>query len=476
MLDIKGCGSAEAVFRFFEEISRIPHASANTAPIAEYLVAFADKRGLECIRDEADNVIIKKAATAGYENRPTVIIQGHTDMVPAVDQSIDFDFSTDALSLYVDGDFLRARGTTLGADDGIAVAYALALLDSSDIPHPAIEAVFTSDEEIGLIGAGALDASSLNGRMLINLDSDAEGVFTVGCAGGLRCDVIKSYEQTETDGHVYSLSVTSLRGGHSGVEIDKGRTNAIKVLADMLASLGDIRLISLDCGNADNAIPKDASATFISNKNLDIPLHTLTESTQEELVSMGESAAEIICVGIYEPSREALGIEDTKDIISLIQDIPTGVLAMSEDIEGLVETSENLGMASLFGGSLALTVSVRSAVGEKKRAAANNIKSIAAKHGAIYTERGEYPSWEYKRESYLRDTMCRVYREMYNKEPEVVIIHAGLECGLLCDKIAGLDCLSLGPDNLEIHTPRERLSISSATRVWEYLLEVLKNI
>lgn len=476
MLNINSGKNSAKVFDFFEEISKIPHASSNTAPIAEYLVAFSEARGLECIRDEADNVIIKKCATAGYENRPTVIIQGHTDMVPAVDGNASFDFQTDPLQLYVDGDFLRARGTTLGADDGIAVAYALALLDSDDIPHPAIEAVFTSNEEIGLLGAGAIDGSKLNGRLLINIDSDAEGIFTVGCAGGVRCDISRSYDTVEGDGHVYSLSVSSLRGGHSGVEINKGRTNAIKTLASMLRELSDIRLISLDCGNADNAIPKDASATFISDKNLDVLLRTLTQSVQDELLAAGEMGAGIECVGIYEPSRSSISAEDTKDVISLLLDIPTGVLAMSNDIEGLVETSENLGIASLFDGALRVTVSVRSAVGEKKREAVKNLKTIAQNYSAILTQHGEYPSWEYKRESYLRDTMCKIYEDMYKKAPRVDIIHAGLECGLLCDKIPGLDCLSLGPDNFDIHTPSERLSISSATRVWEYLLEVLKNI
>ena len=476
MLDIKGIGSCEKVFGFFSEISKIPHASANTAPIAEYLVAFANERSLTCIRDEKDNVIIKKNATAGYENRPTVIIQGHTDMVPAVAQNVNFDFQNDALRLYIDGDFLRAEGTTLGADDGIAVAYALALLDSTDIPHPAIEAVFTSDEEIGLLGAGAIDPKNIDGRLLINIDSDAEGVFTVGCAGGVKIDINKKYEQSETDGQVYSLSVCDLRGGHSGIEINNGRINAIKALAEMLDQLKEIRLISLECGNADNAIPKNACATFVSEKNIDLLLRTVTEGAQHDLHAASESAARVECTGAYEPSCYAISVEDTREIIDMMLEIPTGVVSMSRDVEGLVETSDNMGIARMFEGNMWLTVSVRSAVGTEKRRVADMMGAIAKKYGAQLSEHGEYPSWEYKRDSYLRDTMCKIYKDMYNKDAEVVIIHAGLECGLLCDKIPSLDCLSLGPDNFDIHTPDERLSISSTVRVWEYLLEVLKNI
>ncbi len=464
---------AERFFDFFAEISKIPRGSGNTKPIADHLSAFAEARGLEYVRDASDNVVIRKPATAGYEDRPGVIFQGHTDMVL---QSASGDISSlekNAVTLLCDGDLLHADGTTLGADDGVALAYAMAILDSSDIPHPAFEAVFTSDEEIGLLGASALDGGSIRGRVMINIDSDAEGIFTVGCAGGRRVDISLPVTHTAAEGARLTLTVDGLKGGHSGIEIDKGRTNATKRLAEYLSALGDIRLISLSGGNADNAIPASASAEFISEKTMS-RLSEIIDGVKNSLPADAER--ENVTLAKAGEAKAALGEKDTKKLLSLIGELPSGVIKMSEDIEGQVETSLNLGIAELSDKSASLSFSVRSAKGAEKERLTDSLRTIAKKYGASVETHGDYPAWEYRKDSPLRDTMCRVYREMYEKEPEVVTIHAGLECGIFSDKLEGLDCISIGPDAYDIHTPEERLSVSSAVRVWEFLLEVLKNI
>ncbi len=464
---------AEKFFDFFAEISRIPRGSGNTKAIADYLSDFAKRRGLEYIRDNADNVVIKKSATEGYESRPAIIFQGHTDMVL---QSASGDISEireKGVKIISEGGFLHADGTTLGADDGVAVAYALAVLDSSDIPHPAFEAVFTSDEEIGLLGACALDSKSINGRMMINIDSDAEGIFTAGCAGGRRMDITLPIDRKVKAGNRYALTIDGLRGGHSGIEIDKGRTNAVKRLAEYLSAIEDIRLISLTGGVADNAIPASASAEFISDKSMS-EMNDIIDSirakaplnAEKENVTLARSGKETPC-----PS-----LEDTNKLLSLIGELPSGVIKMSKEVAGQVETSLNLGVAKLDDSEASLTFSIRSAKGAEKEKLAKRLLDIAKKHGARVSEHGDYPAWEYRCNSPLRDTMCRIYREMYGKDAEVVTIHAGLECGIFSDKLEGLDCISIGPDAYDIHTPDERLSVSSAVRVWQYLLEILKNI
>lgn len=473
MIDISDYKSVTAPFRFFEEFSKIPRGSGNTAAIADYLVSFAEARGLFVYRDSFDNVVIRKPATTGYENKPTVIFQGHTDIVAEKLQNVNIDMQKEGLRLYRDGDFLRAEGTTLGADDGVALAYALAVLDSDEIAHPEFEAVFTSDEEVGLTGATGLDVSVLKGRMLINIDSDEEGIFTAGCAGGARVDISLSQPTSWCVGGICRLSVGGLLGGHSGVEIDKNRTNAIRALMKILAALREVRLISVVAGNADNAIPRDAIATFTTRSSA-IEVAEAMNKIKASLPDEEKSAAFSFekKLGI----ARALGKAESENLISLILDLPNGVTRMSEDIDGLVETSLNLGIARLSDGAAELTVSVRSAKGERKAELLAKIADICGRHGAASSVRGEYPAWEYRRESHLRDVMCEVYKNMYGKDAKVVTIHAGLECGIFSDKIEGLDCVSIGPDNYDIHTPEERLSIPSFARVWEYLIEVLKSL
>ena len=474
MLNIDGFSSIEKVVRFFEEFSAIPHGSGNTSLIADYLVDFAKKRGLEYKRDGADNVVIRKGATKGYESRPAVIFQGHLDMVAEKKPGARIDMEKEGLTLYRDGDFLRAKDTTLGGDDGVALAYALALLDSDDIPHPDFEAVFTSDEEIGLLGAVAIDPEWIKGRLLINIDSDEEGVFTVGCAGGMRSDVTLPVKRTNSDTNAYKVKAYGFKGGHSGVEIDKGRVNANKALVDIIARIGDISIKDIRGGNADNAIPRECECIFTSPIDPSVLIERLGNEMKEKYKDIEPDIA--LSVEKIKSSVAGISVEDSKNLIALLCELPSGIIAMSSDIEGLVETSLNMGILRLEGDKAEISFSVRSAKGAEKQALGDRLERIAKAHGADYSTRGEYPAWEYKKDSHLRDVMKKVYEDMYGSSPEIVIIHAGLECGIFSEKIEGLDCVSIGPNNYDIHTTEERLSLSSLKRVWEFLLQVLREI
>ena len=474
MLNIDDFKSIEKVVRFFEEFSAIPHGSGNTSFIADYLVDFAKKRDLDYSRDNADNVIIRKPATKGNEDRPAIIFQGHLDMVAEKKPGAAIDMEKEGLTLYRDGDFLRAKDTTLGGDDGVALAYALALLDSDDIPHPDFEAVFTSDEEIGLLGAVALDPTKIKGRLLINIDSDEEGVFTVGCAGGMRSDVTLPVHRINSDFDSYRVKVSGFKGGHSGVEIDKGRVNANKALVEIVSKIGDISIVDIRGGNADNAIPRECECVFSSA----VDRTELISKLGDELKAKYKDIEPDITVNTEKVECAAAGltIEDSKNLISLLYELPSGIIAMSKDIPGLVETSLNMGILKLDEDKAEISFSVRSAKGAEKQALGDRLEKIAKDHGAAYSTRGAYPAWEYKKDSHLRDVMKKVYEDMYAKSPEIVIIHAGLECGIFSEKIEGLDCVSIGPNNYDIHTTEERLSLSSLERVWEFLLAVLKEI
>lgn len=474
MLNINDHKSIEKVVRFFEEFSAIPHGSGNTSLIADYLVDFAVNRGLDHVRDNADNVIIRKKATAGYEDRPAIIFQGHLDMVAEKKPGAPIDMEKEGLTLYRDGDFLRAENTTLGGDDGVALAYALALLDSDDIPHPDFEAVFTSDEEIGLLGAVAIDPNEIKGRLLINIDSDEEGVFTVGCAGGMRSDVTLPVRREASVNPTYRLKTSGFKGGHSGVEIDKGRVNASKALVEVLTNLEGVMISELRGGNADNAIPRECECVFASENDYS----ALVEELGTQIKARYSDIEPDIVITLEKLSTDILPVckEDSARLISLLDKLPSGIIAMSTDVLGLVETSLNMGILRLESDRAEVSFSVRSAKGVEKQKLGDRLEDIAKQHGASYSTRGEYPAWEYKKDSHLRDVMKKVYEDMYNKSPEIVIIHAGLECGIFSEKIDGLDCVSIGPNNYDIHTTEERLSLSSLERVWEFLLNVLKEI
>lgn len=456
------------VFHFFEELTRIPHGSGDMAAVSGWVTDFAGKRGLRYRQDSMGNVVIWKDASPGYEDHPAVILQGHLDMVCVKDPGVEHDFHSDPLTLVLDGDWLKAEGTTLGGDDGAAVAYMMAVLDDDTIPHPPLEAVFTVDEEIGLLGAAGLDCSDLKGRLLINLDSEEEGVFTVGCAGGARCDLERALPVGSVSGDVCTLSVSGLPGGHSGAEIHKNIPNANRVLAECLRQLPGARLVSLHGGEQDNAIPSQAQAEFV------LP----TGQASDVVSKIGEALghASYSFTSASRTVQNALSAADTCKAVELILAAPNGVQAMEPDLPGQVKTSLNLGILRLKDGALRLTWSVRSSVEAEKEALVQKLQALADGWGASLSRRGDYPAWAYRSDSVLRETMVRVYREQTGKDPVVMTIHAGLECGLLSEKLPRLDAVSIGPDMRDIHTSRERISVSSVQRTWKFLLAVLAEL
>lgn len=471
----------ERALYYFEEISRIPHGSRNTKQISDYLVSFAKEHGLRYAQDEVNNVVIYKDGTAGYEHHPVVILQGHMDMVAEKTKDSPIDFATDPLALRTDGEFIWAEGTTLGGDDGIAVAYALAILEAEDIPHPPLECVFTVDEEIGMEGAAALDPALLKGRVFLNCDSEAEGILTVSCAGGARSDLELPVSIEKAEGKGIHLYVDGLTGGHSGAEAHKGRANSNKVMGELLAKLLKLtpyRLVYVRGGQKDNAIPRYTMAKIIVAENLlDEAVANIQRLSDELLKAMPaeETRAKIsyelcVCRG------SAMSILSTRKAVGMLYEVPNGVKAWSKDIEGLVQTSLNLGILKSEDGKLSMSFSVRSSVNDEKTALTEELRAIAAKYGAEYSQHGDYPAWEYRKDSPLRELMVRTFEVLYGRKPVVEAIHAGLECGLFSGKLPGLDAVSFGPDMQDIHTTRERLSIASAARTWKYLLAVLERL
>ncbi len=469
-----------SVFRFFEEICAIPHGSGNTKGVSDYCVRFAAARGLEHIQDELGNVVIIAPAAPGYEAAPPIIVQGHLDMVCAVAPGCEKDMAREGLDLFVEGDLIGARGTSLGGDDGAAVAMILALLDDPSLPRPRLEAVFTVDEETGMFGAQGLDVSPLRGRTMLNLDSEEEGVFTVSCAGGARAYLQWTLPCEPVAAQPLRMRVEGLQGGHSGVEIDKGRGNANLLMGRLLRTLREtapIRLVSLGGGTADNAIPSACDAEIAAAPEDAMALLDAADRLCE--VYRKEYAVTDPGVRIRAEMRpteklNALGEADTERLLNALALLPNGIQAMSADLPGLPETSLNLGMLRLDGGAAEMTFSVRSSVASRKQEVLARLRCAAAVFGAEFEVSGEYPAWEYRADSPLRERMLRIYERMFGTQPQVLAIHGGLECGLLAEKLPGLDCVSVGPEMLGIHSPAERMSISSMERTWRFVREILK--
>ena len=469
----------KAVFGYFEKICSIPHGSKNTKMISDYLVEFAKEQGLKYIQDNANNVILFQEGTCGMEDHEPVILQGHMDMVCEKDADCPIDMAVEGLDVTHDGVSVFAKGTTLGADNGIALAYAMALMADKSIPHPPLEVIVTVDEEIGMLGADVIDLSVLKGRKLINLDSEDEGIFTVSCAGGCRATITLPVERRAVYGPCIRLSVDGLQGGHSGAEIHKNLANANKVMGEFMNRIQNLMplcLTSLSGGSKDNAIPRSCQATLVAmGIHLD-RINDIAQALQDEIrEKYDEPEATVQAFDVDALGGNSLSTESTANVIALLCACPNGVQAMSQDIPGLVQTSLNLGIAKL-GDRFSATFSVRSSVNTEKLELLNQLKELCRFHNGTYSEMGDYPAWEYKKDSDLRDTMVKVYTDMFGKEPQVMAIHAGLECGLLGEKIPGLDCVSVGPQMHDIHTSREKLEIGSTERTWKYLLEVLKNL
>ena len=467
----------EAVFGYFEKICSIPHGSRNTKAISDFLVDFAREQGLRYIQDESNNVILFQEGTCGMEDHPPVILQGHMDMVCEKDAAIPLDMAKDGLDVTHDGVHVFARGTTLGGDDGIALAYSMALLADKTIPHPPLEIIITVDEEIGMLGADTIDLSMLKGRTLINLDSEDEGVFTVSCAGGATATICLGADRKAVYGPCIRLVVDGLQGGHSGAEIHKNRANANKVMGEFMSrvqKLMPLCLTSFSGGTKDNAIPRSCQATLVAMGIRLERINAIAQELQQEIrEKYDEPEAVVQAFDVDALGGNSLSTEDTARVIALLCSAPNGVQAMSREIPGLVQTSLNLGIAKL-GDRFTATFSVRSSVNQEKQELLEKLRALADFHEGTYSQMGEYPAWEYRKDSPLRDTMVRLYREMFGKDPQVLAIHAGLECGLLGEKLPGLDCVSIGPQMHDIHTSREKLEIASTERVWRFLLEVLK--
>ena len=467
------------VFGYFEKLCSIPHGSRNTKAISDWLVSVAKELGIRYIQDELNNVLMFREGTCGYEDHAPVVLQGHMDMVCDQDDSSTINMETDGLDVAHDGQWVFAKGTTLGGDNGIAVAYALALLADKTIPHPPLEVIFTVDEEIGMEGAAGVDLSMLKGRTLINMDSEEEGIFTVSCAGGARSTITLPVQRRVVYGPCVKLTVEGLRGGHSGVEIHKKLANANKVMGEFLGQVQQLMplcITSLTGGAKDNAIPRSCEVTFVALGMHPERINDVAEQLQARIRKEYDEP-EVIIRGdnVDALGGNALTTESTAKVIALLNAAPNGVQSWSKDIEGLVQTSLNLGVVRLEE-ELKMTFAVRSSVNLEKRELLDRLKELAAFYEAECGEMGDYPAWEYRKDSPLRDTMVRVYREMTGKDASVVAIHAGLECGLLSEKLPGLDCVSIGPDMMDIHTSRERLNIASTERTWKFLLEVLKEL
>ena len=467
-----------SVLKFFDEISKIPRGSGNTRKISDYLVSFATERTLEYIRDEYNNVIIKKYASAGMENHAPVIIQGHTDMVCEKDSGCTKDMSSEGLDLVLDGDTLYAKGTTLGADDGIAIAMMLAILDSDEIAHPLIEAVMTVDEETGMTGATMLDVSPLKGTRMINIDSEDEGIFTVGCAGGNVTTCSVDLKRTKKHGKCFKIEVSGLTGGHSGCEINRGRANANKILGRVLYDMSRCTPIAVSCvsgGGKDNAITVYSCAVICADDEDEVrkSLGEMSEKIKSEFSDTDPNMKIEIC-----DSDCAFAYDDasTEKIIYMLMSLPNGIFSMSRKIEGLVQTSLNMGIVNIENDTMKVSFCIRSSVESEKQQLRAVLECMMKSAGGRIEIFGDYPGWDYRPQSELRNIMTEVFEKQYGRKPKTEAIHAGLECGIIAHKKAGLDCVSIGPDITDIHTPREKLHISSLQRTWRFLMGVLERL
>jgi len=473
----------EAVFQHFEAISQIPRESGNEKQISDFLVDWSRQQGLEVIQEDSLNVIIKKQATNGYDQAPTVILQGHMDMVCVKKEDFEFDFAKDPIPLVVDGDFVKTKGTTLGADNGIAVAMILAILEADNIEHPALTALITVAEETGMDGVLSLNPEHVKGNILINIDSEEEGIMLASCAGGVNNIVRIPVDWKESDSKklTYQLSVKGLRGGHSGIEIDKNRASAIKLLGRLLKLINenmDIDIANVSGGEKMNAIPKLAQATILVAENQIPTLQTLAQTYQEMFKKEFEASDPNIEVKITEVDqvKQIFDVTTKKNLIHSLRLMPFGVQTMSSNIKGLVESSNNIGTLETKANEIVLSSAVRSSVKSLKEEINDRIASICDLIDSKMELVSDYPAWEFAPQSTIRNLMNDVYQDLHHTEMKVDAIHAGLECGFLQEKLGNIDMVSIGPNIYNAHTPEESLSISSTKKVYEFLVEVLKMI
>lgn len=470
------------VFYYFEELSKIPRCSYNEKNISDFIKGVGEKLGLETIQDDILNVIIRKPATLGYEKSEGVIIQGHMDMVCEKEDDSNHDFNKDPIKLLVDGDYIHADKTTLGADNGIALAMGLAILEDNALEHPSIELLVTSSEETEMDGALGLSENVLRGTRLLNVDSEEEGVLIAGSAGGelIEARIPVEYEEA-ADCIEIELTVKGLMGGHSGAEIHKPRGNSNKILNNMLkevASIIDIRLVSITGGTKDNAVPRQTIAKIaVKSEELSV-FNNKIEEIKNKTIDAHKSVEPDIDIVITKSGlvSRVLGKKAFDTLVLLLDTIPTGVFTWMPQNNEIVESSSNLAIVRTENDKIILQISTRSSAEKVLLELRDNIVREINKTNAEYSISGSYPEWEYNQKSELRDTALAIYKEMYGKEMKSTVIHAGLECGVFAKKYPKLDIISFGPNMYDVHTPKERLSISSTKRVYEYLIELLKRL
>lgn len=469
------------VFYYFEELSKVPRATFDMDRVSDFCVAFAKEHGLEYIQDEVKNVIIKKPGTPGYEDSDPVIIQGHLDMVAVKTDDSDHDFTKDPLELFVDGNLIGAKGTSLGGDDGIAIAYAMAILASDDIPHPPIEALFTIDEEIGMGGASGVDMSQLKGKYLLNLDSEEEGIMTVGCAGGYVWNTYIPFERTEETGTKITIDVKGLNGGHSGMEITKQNGNAHKIMGRVLFALSkeyDFNLISIDGGTAANVIAQFNTAKLIADSSQAEAIVKAVEAISADIVAefLGQEPAISITAEVEgEGTEAAFDAEATSNVISYLYGAPDGVQCYDRTFPGEPETSLNTGIVATEENHVMIRYQIRSAMKTKLKDMENKMTMWCDMVGASYELTSAYPAWKFDPNSRLRPMAIELFEKLFGKELRTETTHGGLECGILFDKKPDLDIVSFGPNLFDVHSVKERVDIDSTARMWEYLKALLKN-
>lgn len=470
----------ERVFYYFEEISRIPHGSYNVKAISDYCVSVAKELHLEVRQDEEYNVIIKKPASEGYGDARTLMIQGHLDMVCVKDADVEFDFEKDPLKLVVEDGYVRASGTTLGGDDGIAVAMGLAILEDDTIEHPNLEVVFTTEEEVGMEGAIALDTSDLKAEYLLNLDSDEEGFFIAGCAGGVKVKALLPMTTAELTGTAMDISVTGLKGGHSGAEIHKCRANANILLGRLLFELNaaiPYGILSVSGGDKDNAIPVESCARIVVAPEDVHIVETVAADFGKVIANEYRTSDPDIAVQVSagaDGDYTVFHMTLMEKVIFMLMQTPNGVQTMSADLPGLVESSLNLGILRTEAEGVTMTWAVRSSVKSLKKLICNKLQYMTELMGGEISFRGDYPEWPYNPNSKICNMSTKLYEEMFGQKASIETIHAGLECGLLAEKMPGLDMVSMGPDMKDIHTSRERMYIASVERMYTLVLAILK--
>lgn len=480
------------VWEIFYQLTRVPRPSKHEEKVRAFLLDWAKERNIEAFQDKTGNVIMRVPATPGYENKKGIVFQGHMDMVPQKNADKVHDFENDPIETWVDGDWLKAKGTTLGADNGLGLALGMAILESKDIEHGPVELLATYDEETGMSGAMALEPGILNGEILINLDSEEEGELCIGCAGGLDATATDKYERKpHPENHLcYSFAVKGFTGGHSGLEINKCRANANKVAARILYSLlteADVKLIDMEGGTLRNAIPRECFATvYVPEQNID--LATTIVEREFKNIKTEYMVTDPNCNHIFEPYQcnenepcnpdDCLYVEEATAIkyMQAIIACPDGVERMSDQMPGMVETSNNMAIVSIYGGEFAVKCLMRSSVDSAKDALALKIKNLFALANIKTEFEGGYSGWAPNADSSILSTMKQVYNEIFGKEPHVMAVHAGLECGILSGAYPHWDMISCGPTLMSPHSPDERCYIPSVQKVWDYLLEVMKRV